>query len=281
MLSVPPMPKRRNNARKPRFPAGVLLGFGQSDSLSQTLRNAGSKLQFSSMVSRWGVFALQSRGGRKSIARRALSSSASVSAQASQQAAQSIAVAVGSESKKRASSKSRASSTGGRGKSTATGGRGTKRKGSSLKENPRPNARRRSDQELSDSSMACDSPDSDGESESSVVERGNKRSVKAPKPKAPPAVRKRSKRVLSDDESEDKHNERPSRDSDDQDGQDSVLPLLDPDSEFCAHCDVPVLPGEPAMQCRSCTRMVHSECGGLASSSRRQAAFLCGYCRAK
>lgn len=281
-MTMPQIPKRRKGGRQPRFPAGALLGFAQSDAMTQSLRHAGSSLQFSSMVSRFGVFAMQSGNNRSKRSAKPLaqttSASASVptsSASAAQTApgppAAAPAIAISSADTKAASvavepyspSSSEAaaliSSALPPSAAPARRGRGKKRAPANTKEAKRASISRPRPKKPRNGSDK-DAPANKAATADRDAAKDDGKDTAAMQTDADP---------VDGDADRDAKEDKASKN----------FYAIQPDTEFCANCSSPVLTGEPAMQCQQCTRLVHSECGGLKASHGRPAVFRCRDCR--
>lgn len=261
MMENPPAPKKTRKPRQQRFPAGFLSGYGQSDSLSQSLRFAGSSLQYASMISREGFFELQSGGGSK---RRLPSAGAGAAAKA-ESAPSTADAALVDESKKAAAMISAAVGSAGPmynvGKKRK---RAPRAKAKGQKANRAKKKPRKSDfsDEKQTATMQTDSDShssaAHGDSSAAHGDTGGGKDAKEDNGVGLGLE-------LNADTTEQKAN---------------LFHDIDPATDFCANCSTPVLPGEPAMQCQVCTRLVHSECGGVQSRTRT-ATFRCSECRAQ
>ena len=254
MMENPPAPKKTRKPRQQRFPAGFLSGYGQSDSLSQSLRFAGSRLQYASMISREGFFEIQSGGGSK---RRLPPAGAGAAAKA-ESAPSTADAALVDESKKAAAMISAAVGSVG---PIYNVGKKRKRvhraKAKGQKANRAKKKPRKSDF-ADEKQPAAMQTDSDSHSSAAHGDIGDGKDAKEDNGVGLGLE-------LNADTTEQKAN---------------LFHDIDPATDFCANCSTPVLPGEPAMQCQVCTRLVHSECGGVQSRTRT-ATFRCSECRAQ
>lgn len=263
LLRMPQPKASRKNSRRSRFPKGVQLGYGQSDDMSQTLRSAGSRLQYTAMFSRWGLFAMESQGKSSRAAAPAVRPSLPAPASASSAVSPSASSA-GQAARPRFAISARPAAR------LAPSARPSPSLPSISAAGVEPQAQPASSPASGDSVMAAPPSSHSRKRAPSRSDTGSAR----------PKCKQRSKRVLSDDEAESKQDV--IMESEEGAAKEAAVEeekLLPIDTEFCGNCTTPVLPGEAAVQCRGCCCLVHHECGGHAGSSSRAVAFLCFNCR--